>query len=819
MHVRALGMILGRICICYINCVYLWVFSSFDCVNGMRRLLFLAVCVSAVLQLSAREVVVADNASKESIPSAKVSVWISGSDNPMEMLSDNSGRVFLPDNVVKISVKKFGYEDKTIDSHMPAEGDTIKLDLGYILKEVSVSAIKNHFRIKSDSYVYDVAADSALIGKSTFDALGRIPILNTTIDGSISSMQGKQLVYKVNGLANPLLSGDLQTALRSLKAEHVKRIELKNNPNGSDPNVLEVNIITKGRLEGYQANATTHLSDYAWRTSLWGLSKINNFCVSGAYYFMMNRDHDDKSSYKEDRDTPDSRLSVVKESEKSGYRANYHNAEVSMSYDIDDMTIISAFGRILAKTNPYSSTHSSTVIRSAEMADLVSYDEKSKTTFDDKEYSANLNFERIYGENAQNGKLFIGYDFYKRPIDSYTKARYDVTLCNDLALLPSLEEYDRREFVNLTMHTAMIEYRRSFLKKHTVFVNATYRFRSDIDNDSLGSNIEKVKLRQHMFDGNVAYKFAVDKFSLNCGIGAHLYHDNVTNSKYGSDYSYSRHNLVWQPTLSLSLVPNYKTRYELSYVLSSSIPGISVMNPFVFQVEPTHISYGNPRISPERSHKLVLSNDLSLDKLYIGTSLSGAYTSDIILQYSFLDENNVLNTTYNNIAERWNAGLSTFLSWNITRKTSLRTYLSLDYIHYNSRRLDFHNSGLQFNGNITLSSELPFGIYGELRGNYNSPWINFQGKGGANFGYGISLVRSFLSNKLRVSLTADNFAPTYYRRSYTTNGAGFTLTQTNRQFHAYYALTVSYAFGNIRARVKETESSISNSDIKGSYDE
>lgn len=784
-----------------------------------HRLLSLLFCGLILFQLQAHNVIIVDQATKEPIPSAKVSVWIFGADNSMDMQSDDSGRVSLPNNVVKISVKKFGYEDKTIDNHSLAEGDSILLNLGYILKEVSVSAIKNYFRIKSDSYVYDVAADSALIGKSTFDALGRIPILNTTIDGSISSMQGKQLVYKVNGLANPLLSGDLQTALRSLKAEYVKRIELQNNPNGSNPNVLEVNIITKGRLEGYQANATTRLSDYSWRTSLWGLSKINNFCVSGAYYFMINRDHDEKSNYKEDRDTPDSRLSIIKDSEKSGYRANYHNAEVSMSYDIDDRTIISAFGRILAKTNPYSSTHSSTIIRSAEMTDLVSYDEKSKTTFNDKEYSANLNFERFYGENAQNGKFYIGYDFYKRPIDSFTKARYDVRLCNDLALLPNLEEYDRREFVDLTMHTAMVEYRRGFLKKHTIFANATYRFRSDIDNDSLGINIEKVKLRQHSFDGNVAYKFAVDKFSINCGIGAHLYHDNVSNSKYGPDYSYSRHRLIWQPTLSLSFVPNYKTRYELTYVLSSSIPGISVMNPFVFQVEPTHISYGNPHISPEKSHKLVLSNDWNFDKLYIGTSLSDAYTSDIILQYSFLDKNNVLNTTYNNIAERWTAGLSAFLSWNISRKTSLRTNLSLDYISYHSRLLDFSNSGLQFNGNITLSSELPFGIYGELSGNYNSPWINFQGKGGANYGYGISLVRSFISNKLRISLTAENFVPTYYRRSYTTNGAGFTLTQTNRQFHAYYALTVSYAFGNIRAKVKETESSISNTDIKNAYDE
>jgi hypothetical protein len=153
------------------------------------------------------------------------------------------------------------------------------------------------------------------------------------------------------------------------------------------------------------------------------------------------------------------------------------------------------------------------------------------------------------------------------------------------------------------------------------------------------------------------------------------------------------------------------------------------------------------------------------------------------------------------------------------RKTSLRTSLSLDYIDYSSHRLHSGNSGVQFSGNVNLSQELPFGIYGELRGNYNTPWINFQGKGGSNFGYGVSLVRNFLSNKLRVSLSAENFAPTYYSRTYTTQGEGYQQTRKIRRFHAYYSLSASFSFGNLRAKVKKTETSISNTDIKGSYDE
>lgn len=764
-------------------------------------------------------IIIADNEFKTPIPSATVLVWMGNSCTPLKLMSNNMGIVEMPEKANRVIIRKFGYDGEKITDYLFSESDTIFLTMGYVLREVSVSAIRNKFQVKSDRYIYDVASDSALIGKSTFEALGRIPILNATIDGNISSMQGKSLVYKVNGLSNPMLTGDLQTALRSLKADYVKRIELKDNPTGNDPNILEINIVTKGRLEGYQANATTQLKDYSWRTSLWGLTKINKFCVSGGYYYMLNRDHRDKDYLEEIRDNSGEQTSYIKESTNSGYRAHFNNAEVSVSYDIDDHTILSAYGRILAKTNPHTSSHSNTVIHSGDLSELIAYNQSSQTTFEDKEYSANINFEKIYGSNAKNGKLFIGYDFYKRPNSSLQKVRYDVTLCNDNSLLPQLETYDRRGFVDLTMHTAMAEYRRNFLRKHMIFANVIYRFRSDVDDDSFGTNVEKIRLRQHLLDGSVAYKFTLEKFSLQCGVGARSYNDKVTNSKYGSEYSYSRYNLIWQPTLSMSFVSNYKHRYELSYSMTSFIPDISVMNPFVFQDEPTRVNYGNPRISPEKSQRLTLSANYNLNNMYVSTSISGGYTSGIILQYSFLDGNNVLNTTYDNIANRWVCGISSFLSWNITRKTSLRTSLLLDYVDYYSRRLNSSNFGVQFNGNVNLSQELPFDIYGELRGNYNTPWINFQGKGGSNYGYGISLVRNFLSNKLRVSLSAENFAPTYYSRTYTIQGDGYCQIRKNRRFHAYYSLSVSFSFGNLRAQVKETETSISNTDIKKSYDE
>ncbi len=189
-----------------------------------KRIIALSYCIIFLFQfLYGDNVIIADKESKTPISSAVVSVWIENSDAPLKLMSDDSGIVKIPENTIRLTIRKFGYEEKKLNDHIYSEGDTIFLEMGYILREVTVSAIRNKFHVKSDRYIYDVASDSALIGKSTFEALGRIPILNATIDGNISSMQGKNLVYKVNGLSNPMLTGDLQTALRSLKADYIKR--------------------------------------------------------------------------------------------------------------------------------------------------------------------------------------------------------------------------------------------------------------------------------------------------------------------------------------------------------------------------------------------------------------------------------------------------------------------------------------------------------------------------------------------------------------------------------------------------------------------
>lgn len=57
-------------------------------------------------------VIIADKELKTPIPAAVVSVWIENSDAASKLISDDSGIVRIPKNAIRITVRKFGYEEK-----------------------------------------------------------------------------------------------------------------------------------------------------------------------------------------------------------------------------------------------------------------------------------------------------------------------------------------------------------------------------------------------------------------------------------------------------------------------------------------------------------------------------------------------------------------------------------------------------------------------------------------------------------------------------------------------------------------------------------
>ncbi|MDE6280124.1 MAG: outer membrane beta-barrel family protein, partial [Paramuribaculum sp.] len=777
-------------------------------------LVFALVCA----ELSAKTIVIADKTDSVGIESATVVCSLAGDEGSKKLLSSDRGVVKLPDNTVKIQASRLGYEPVKTDMFLV--GDTLFMTPNAWLREVTVKAERNNFKILSDRYIYDVSSDSTLRDLSTFEAFRKIPILNVNLNGQISSMQGKQLTYKVNGLIDPILWGDLQTALLSLKARHVSRIEIVENPNGDNPNLLEVNIITKGRLEGYQASFSGNVTDSYIRGSIWGMTKVRKFAIQGSYYYMQTRDHDTKTTSEEWRYNSPLRYLTLQKSKESGYRAGSNSFETSMSYNFDDLTILTASGRIILKVNPHMGSTSETEIFGEDMQPTAKYSYEKKDKIKDTEYEAHLEFEKLFGWGAKNGKLYLGYELYHRPVTFNTFSTFNIEQCDDASLMPDYKDYHKIHRSRSTMHTLMGDLRRVINERHVVNASVIYRYMDDNDADSLVlPHWERSKLNQNSASASVSYRYIAPKLTLNVSAGGRMYHDNISNTVYGDGFNFSRTSWTWYPSVGASYVPGGNVSYEAGYSLTAQVPDISALNPFVFRDIPGQLSYGNPNLKSEKIHTLKVGANFNLRRMYVGVTLSGQYATDLILQYRNLDNDNLLNITYGNIADRKTVTLSPFMTWRPFNATSVRLSAGVDYVKYRSKKLDLSNSGFQFYPNLTVSQELPWQLYLELSGRYNTKWIGLQGKGGENYGYGLTMVRSFMEQRLRVSLEASGFVPIYYNRSYSSFADNYYSQWTTRRFHANFSVRVSYRFGKLRATVQETESSISNDDIKRSYDE
>ena len=284
------------------------------------------------------------------------------------------------------------------------------------------------------------------------------------------------------------------------------------------------------------------------------------------------------------------------------------------------------------------------------------------------------------------------------------------------------------------------------------------------------------------------------------------------------EYRYSHNYFNVTPSASASYVVNQRCSFDLSSNMSLLRPSISALNPYIDKTDPLRWTYGNEHLKPERSQNFVLASNLNLKRIYMSYTLSYSYADRVILNHRFL-EGNVLHITNDNIGIRHTARLGAHFSAKVTKTSYFRLTPSLNYLVYRSGTLNQSNHGFVFNINGQWEQELPLGLNLELSGRYNTPYIWLEGKGGKDFGYNITLSRTFINNKLNISCYASNFSPIHYTKQseYRTND--YAQFSSTRNYHASFGISVRFNFGKLKVHVKETEKTIENNDIKQDYDE
>lgn len=741
--------------------------------------------------------------------------------------SDAAGRIAYDRNKLKncqkVSIRRMGYKSVEIMFTVPPVlADTVWMEEDGALSTVTVRGKRQLYRLEPDRIAFDVSKDSTLRGKTALEILQRLPMLIVMNSGKINSYDGKSIVYKINGLSNPILAGDVANGLQSLPADIFNKAEIITD---HLTDTYTVNLSTKFRIEGYKAQATAGACESSWRGVLWGLTKIRKFTMSACYGNTYLRDLPSDSQSEEFRYNSRDLYRYVSSSHERGYRTDLNNVELSASYDIGDHALLSFFVSTKLKVNPRSG--SSQKMTAYDPAGQVTLDmsRESRTKMNDGETSVDINFEKIYGEEGQDGKFYAGYNFYARPVTSFGTSYYDVVqLTEELPFAPEdIYNYDSKGRDTEYWHTLEAEYRRKW-KRHRLEVLAKARFRDegelkDQNNayilcpDAVGSVIhEDMSFRQ--IYGMLAgmYVYELPKLKVRASVTPTYYMNYYNRKELGNKFHKSF--LHFQPAAGLSYVFSNKVSGEVSYSMARMNPGIGSLNPYVNRNVPGRISYGNIHLKPETTHALDLSAKLNVRKFFFTFSAAGFLSKDMIEDYVFLKDG-LLHSTKGNIVNRYTGRVGVYVFSRLSNTTFITFNNSLDYSKYHSSVLNQSNYGFYYSCNGRIGQDLTEHLYLEVSGGYRSPFIFLQGRSeNSSYWYNLSLSQSFLKSRLSVSLEASNFVPLRFNKKSYSVADGYYCISTSRYFHASFGLTVKYRFGKLKAEVKSTEGSIENDDVK-----
>lgn len=726
-----------------------------------------------------------------------------------------------------------GYVSRSIS--LLALKDTITLEPTHVnLEKVEVVAMRPLIKLSPGMFTYEVSNDSSAQNKSTLDVMHKVPLLIVSANNGISAENGKSIVYELNGMRDPLLKGDVMTIFQALKASNLKRIEVNTQPGlqyGS--NIIVVNIVTKGRLEGLLGTLCTRVADESMSNSIFGLTKNKNLTVSLNYQNIWDYGHSRTNESKEIREQSSLFYQTDRSLHFDGFKSNKHSVEFSSSYETNNTTLINLYGRVILSnfSNPHENSREETVTYQENGALSYSYVKKNHRLFKNTEYDATISFEHSFVKNyVLNGKFYLGYNFYNRPYWQTTTSTYekiDTLNLKDMSL-NAFYNYVEKENRNSPVHTFEASFWHNITKGQRITLGGKLVLRPQYNErnlqktllgNALGQKEDEESFYKH--DQQVAnlygsYEISSSKGKLNAGLRYEYQKDKLLHSD--SNHNLRKHFSNLLPSLSLAYQSSDNMSMELSYDMSVSRPNISVLDPYVDYTTPLQLTYGNTDLKPENTNSVAFTINQRIKRYTLITSLSYAATDRLILNYQYIDKNMLHNTT-GNIGKKNDLMLYNSLSGRLSRKVYARLMQSMSYVDYSAPKIDCKQHGWIYFVRGFMEYELPKGCYLNIEGSYRSKSILLQGRGDDKYYYSVYLSKYYFNNKLKLMLSADNFFNIHKINETEKATNNYTVKSYDKYYKASFMFSAILRLGKLKARVKETDKTIQrDTDIKYNYD-
>ncbi len=786
---------------------------------------------STVMAQTTVKGVLMDETLGESEPFATVRVFKVGkTEKPVTMfLTDEEGK-FSEEVKGKgkfdIVFSSIGKEDLkmtvTLGQENPLNLDTLYLkESATMLKGVEIVAQKPLVKMEVDKMSYNVAEDEDSKSNTVLDMLRKVPMV--TVDGqdNISVNGSSNFKVYVDGMPNVMFSSNPSMVFKSMPATAVKSIEVMTNPGAkydAEGAAGVLNIVMNKQnpqaaqsLNGYNGTLRASAGNKQLGASAFVNGQQGKISYSVNVMTSYNKPGNTTTEMEQIQDNGTSQILTSDNDVKTPFTMG----SLTLGYQLDEMSALNLTAQVNSMSMKSTGT-SLTTMGGNTYGNGFSYGSTTDMKNSRTSFNGSLDYQRFFNKERTQS-LALTYQLNYSPAKTEMTNTFGTT--SDYIDLTDRYSENKDKTLN---HIFQLDYTMPLgtgqtlslggkLQLHDATSDSKYYLQNVYD----PSSSSDYEYKNSILAGYGEYVGNFGNFGAKAGLRyEYTWQDVEYHLGNGQDFKTNYGNLV--PTASLQYNLGVGSNLGLTYNMRISRPGISYLNPYVDKTNPIALSYGNPDLDVEKNHNLSLVYNMFTSKLMVNLNLHHNFVDNAISQYSFYDSDNLLNTTYGNVVQRHQTGVSAYVNYLLTKDTRIFLNGAVNYTDLRSDALGQSNSGWTANAMIGLQQTLPLDLKLSAFAITSTKNYTLQGWSGGFNMLTASLSKSLLKDKLNLSVSGIiglNGGGKINIESYS-QGKDFT-SHTNVKVPIYgVTFTVSYTFGNSKTMAKQHVSRVQNDFIE-----
>ena len=670
------------------------------------------------------------------------------------------------------------------------------------LEEVSVVGQKSGMTLEIDKKVFNVDQTIVAEGASASELLENIPSVEVDTEGNVSLRNNSSVEIWINGKPSGLSGSDKGQVLEMLPAESIEKVELITNPSAKynpEGSVGIINLVLKENRKGGYFGSVSLGANYREGNPYPGGNLGLNFTYSDSKWDVFlnasarhnirnNENYNLRTSWNEAGDTT--------HLNQYNHRQNMNTngfLRTGFTYHIDSkndfgISAMGAFGKNESNSQIY--YHHLNQAMDTTQNRVRTTGNEGYMGF----YNVSADYKHIFKKDAEeitaNFSYFGGLGNNDNSYHNWSKTGDVITEKTDY-------QTSWNKSNNFSVQT---DYYNKFTKdsKLEVGIKAEYKT-SDSEDRSFDANMNEdpaqynpFKYTEQIYAAYASYGNKWDWFGLQVGLRAE---ETLTSAN-----DIKRNYFQLFPSAYLSFQLPKDNELQLNYTRRINRPRGWIINNHVDRTDPTNISYGNPYIDPEYSNNLEFNYLKTWEYHTISVGAFYSYTENVIQRVQKLNDNGVMENTWDNINQSQSAGIDLtvknrlFNNYLDLTTTATAYYYQLgENKEYNIGKTETFSWNARINANVKIINNLS----AQLTAYYNSPSLVAQGSVGHRYGMDVGLKASFLDKALNLSFTVRDVLNSRSKSTRETWGDNFHQENGNISSGRSYRLTLSYNFGNM----------------------